>query len=520
MKLLEQLVQTEASRIVGWTLAHSLWEGALAAALLAMALPFLRTSRARYAATCLVLGSMALAVGLTLSRLIPSGSTAAGRTVAGLLLPPIPDVTGTISTTGIRGVEGLLAWLAPLWAVGVALFHLRLLASWMAASRITRRGVCAAPAVWEKKVADLCLRLRVSKPVVLLESAIAESPVVIGHIRPVILMPVGLLAGMTPNQIEMILAHELAHVKRHDYLINVLQTFVEGLLFYHPAVWWISGVMRREREHCCDDVALEVSGDAYAYASTLAALERTRWAATQTAMAAAGGSVTERVRRLIKPEINSSGGWSSMVVLAVLGACGVLAAAQLKTVAPAPGITRPAIALAPQQAAAEASPYEKWLNNDVVYIVNKVERYAFGNLKTNEEREKFIEQFWQWRDPTPDTPHNEYKEEHYRRIAYVNARFGADVEGWRTDRGRIYIVYGPPDEIESHPSGGRYRRPANEGGGEVETVPFERWRYNYLEGVGTQVIIEFVDAKRDGRYRQTVDPVQKVVTMPESKPRP
>jgi GWxTD domain-containing protein len=157
------------------------------------------------------------------------------------------------------------------------------------------------------------------------------------------------------------------------------------------------------------------------------------------------------------------------------------------------------------------SPYRKWLEEDVVYIITDEERRAFKNLQTDEEREQFIEQFWLRRDPTPDTVENEYKEEHYRRIAYANERFASGIPGWKTDRGRIYITFGPPDEIESHPSGGTYERPWEEGGGTTSTYPFEKWRYRYLEGVGmqTDIVIEFVDKSMTGEYRMTMDPSEK-----------
>ncbi len=157
------------------------------------------------------------------------------------------------------------------------------------------------------------------------------------------------------------------------------------------------------------------------------------------------------------------------------------------------------------------TPYRKWLEEDVVYIITDEERRAFKNLQTDEEREQFIEQFWLRRDPTPDTMENEYKEEHYRRIAYANERFASGIPGWKTDRGRIYITFGPPDEIESRPSGGTYERPWEEGGGTTAVYPFEKWRYRYLEGVGmqTDIVIEFVDKSMTGEYRMTMDPSEK-----------
>jgi GWxTD domain-containing protein len=155
------------------------------------------------------------------------------------------------------------------------------------------------------------------------------------------------------------------------------------------------------------------------------------------------------------------------------------------------------------------TPYRKWLNEDVVFIITDEERKAFKNLSTDEERENFIEQFWLRRDPTPDTEENEFKEEHYRRIAYANEHYASGIPGWKTDRGRIYIVYGPPDEIESHPSGGSYQRPIEEGGGETSTYPFEDWRYRYIEGIGNNVMIEFVDTTMSGEYHMTMDPSEK-----------
>ncbi len=156
-----------------------------------------------------------------------------------------------------------------------------------------------------------------------------------------------------------------------------------------------------------------------------------------------------------------------------------------------------------------ATPYKKWLDEEVAYIITDEERTAFLRLTNNEEREQFIEQFWLRRDPTPDTVENEFKEEHYRRIAYANERFASGIPGWRTDRGRIYIIWGPADETESHPSGGSYDRPPEEGGGTTSTYPFEKWRYRYLEGIGNDVILEFVDPTGTGEYHLTMDPSEK-----------
>ena len=156
-----------------------------------------------------------------------------------------------------------------------------------------------------------------------------------------------------------------------------------------------------------------------------------------------------------------------------------------------------------------AGPFKKWMKVDVRYIITGDEKKAFVQLSTDEERENFLEGFWLRRDPTPDTMENEYKEEHYRRIAYANERYQSGWPGWQTDRGRIYITFGPPDEIESHPSGGSYQRPYLEGGGFTSTYPFEIWRYRWIEGVGQEVLIEFVDPTMTGEYRMTMDPSDK-----------
>jgi GWxTD domain-containing protein len=153
--------------------------------------------------------------------------------------------------------------------------------------------------------------------------------------------------------------------------------------------------------------------------------------------------------------------------------------------------------------------YKKWIDEDVVWIISDEERQAFKQLSNDEERDNFIEAFWQRRDPTPDTEENEYKEEHYQRIAYANEHFAAGIPGWKSDRGRMYIMYGKPDEIESHPSGGTYERPMEEGGGETSTFPFEDWRYRYIEGIGQEIIIEFVDTCQCGDYHMTMDRSEK-----------
>ncbi len=157
--------------------------------------------------------------------------------------------------------------------------------------------------------------------------------------------------------------------------------------------------------------------------------------------------------------------------------------------------------------------YKKWLQEDVTYIISEEEKKVFKDLQTDEEKENFIEQFWVRRDPDPRTSENEFKEEHYRRIAHANERFASGIPGWKTDRGRIYITFGPPAEVDSHPSGGSYNREPHEGGGDTSTFPFEKWRYRHIDGIGDDIEIEFVDKSMSGEYRMAMSPDEKDALM-------
>jgi len=155
------------------------------------------------------------------------------------------------------------------------------------------------------------------------------------------------------------------------------------------------------------------------------------------------------------------------------------------------------------------STYRDWLEEDVVYIITPEERAAFLQLSTNEERESFIEEFWRRRNPDPESPENSFKEEHYRRIAYANEHFASGFPGWKTDRGRMYIIWGPPDEVDSHPGGGTYQRTPEEGGGVTTAYPYEDWRYHHMEGVGEEITLEFVDPNLSSEFHLTMDPCEK-----------
>ena len=252
MNLLQNWVETPGGTALVWTLIHSLWEGALVALLLAAALSVLRGSRARYAAACIALLVLLAGFGLTFANLLArQESLSAATRVGPLRFAPLDADAGDLSTIRSAGrLAEYLPWIAPFWIAGVLTFHLRGLMGWLGARRLRRTGVCCAPAAWQQMLERLAARLRILRPVALWESCLADVPLVIGFLRPVILIPVGMLAGLPAAQVEALLLHELAHIRRHDYLVNLLQVFVEGLVFYHPAVWWMSSVIRAEREHC------------------------------------------------------------------------------------------------------------------------------------------------------------------------------------------------------------------------------------------------------------------------------
>jgi GWxTD domain-containing protein len=343
------------------------------------------------------------------------------RALSGHLSP----VSGAAEHWG-PSLAAIAPWLGPFWITGVCLFCLWYLASWASVERMRRRGVCCARDHWQRELTRLSAELRVSRPVLLLESCLAEVPVVLGHFRPLILLPIGVLAGLPPAQMEAVLVHELAHIRRHDYLMNLLQRFAEGLLFYHPAVWWFSGVMRNEQEKCCDDVVVSVTGQAHEYALALVALEQSRFRGRQTAIAVTGGNLMKRIHRLLYPKPPSAP-WSSLLAVAVFlsTTCASFAAWQSE---PSKQSTSQA------KTGSTATSYSKWLNEDVVYIIDDGERAAFQKLTTDQERDHFIEQFWERRNPAPGSSPNKFKEEHYHRLAYANQHFrtASGTPGWQT----------------------------------------------------------------------------------------
>src|SRR5215510_8361274 len=308
--------------VLGWTLIHFTWQGTLVALSLAGVLRMLRGSstNTRYAAACVALLLMSSLPLFTISiiSLSMSGKTASGpppQFVAQTSSQPQPveiEPAIVLTQTDIASasprpwlsfrpapVTPLLPWMIMLWLSGVVFFSLRLAGGWFYTQRLKSYGTRPLEEGWEQTLRRLCDRLRAPCPARILESALVKVPMVIGWLRPVILLPASALTGLTSQQMEAIIAHELAHIRRHDYLINLLQSVVETLLFYHPAVWWVSRRIRQEREHCCDDLAVAVCGDALTYARALLEMEKLRAAGPQLAMAANGGLLMNRIRRLV-----------------------------------------------------------------------------------------------------------------------------------------------------------------------------------------------------------------------------
>ena len=319
-----------ATHALGWALVHFLWQGAALAILLGVALALIRptAARTRYTLAMVTLAAMCiLPIATTLRLYDPAVSTATKTFVApepssdltaspsptprGATVKSLPLIasatqpnSGSARLTLLRDrLEPVLPWLVVVWVVGVLILSVRLAYGWMGAHRLRTHGTRAVPEALQQVLARLAAQLRLNRPVRLLESLLIEVPAVVGWLRPVVLVPASALTGLTPQQLEVLLAHELAHVRRYDYLVNIVQCVIETLLFYHPAVWWVSRRVREEREHCCDDLAVAVCGDPHLYATALVGMERIRSTTPRLALAAtgAGGSLLTRVRRLILP---------------------------------------------------------------------------------------------------------------------------------------------------------------------------------------------------------------------------
>ncbi|MGA2574760.1 MAG: TonB family protein [Bryobacteraceae bacterium] len=296
---------TAMTQAISTALLDFVWQGLLAAFLLWAALFALksRSARARYLASCVALAVMAVLPVVTacLVYTAPAATQAsAGLTgaVPETMRAAMPGPAGSGYDWVATRVNRLAPWALPLWSLGVLLFSLRLVWAGRQISALRRQAKPAEAAVLAI-VGDLQERMKLARSVRVLVSAVADCPSVVGWIKPVVLVPAATVLGLTPQQLEAVLSHELAHILRHDYLVNMLQTVVETLLFYHPAVWWASARIRQERELCCDDMAVDASGDAICYARALTRLERLRAATPRLALSSAGGPLSYRIRRLV-----------------------------------------------------------------------------------------------------------------------------------------------------------------------------------------------------------------------------
>lgn len=282
---------------LAWALVHFVWQGAAIALVAGLVCAILRRARpnARYVVLCGALTLMLLAPLITF--VMVSSQRSISTIVPGAVsLAPVASVDRPAPTPSQR--FDWLPLLVAIWLSGVTILSLRSLGAWAQVQRLKRWKTSPAAMSLKEAASRLSARLDVRRPVRIVSSAIAEVPAVVGWLRPVVLLPVSVLTSLTPEQVELLLAHELAHVRRHDYLVNLLQTAVENVLFYHPAVWWVGGQIRAEREHCCDDLAVHACGDVVGYANTLAALEHLRAERPALVVAANGGSLLARIQRL------------------------------------------------------------------------------------------------------------------------------------------------------------------------------------------------------------------------------
>jgi len=363
MIAIDALLGSPLAQAIGWALVHLVWQGAVVAGLLAAALALLqrRSAQARYAVSC---AALLLLLGLAAATAVRNYDAASDAPAAPAQIAAVFDSAAPQSPASPTVIEWTRAHLPKIvlfWIVGVAALSFRLAGGWLRAQRLARRSATPAAPEWQRAVARLSDSLGLRRGVALLHSAAVEVPTVLGWLRPMILLPMT-LSGLSPEQIEMILAHELAHVRRHDFLVNLMQSVVETLLFYHPAVWWISARIRIEREHCCDDAAILIGGNALQYARALTRLEELRGDPTQLALAANGGSLLARIRRVAGMGGEGPSRWVAgaalLTVVAVLLAAPLLARDQAPTPpAPPPAPKAPAaVAATPAPPAAPAPP--------------------------------------------------------------------------------------------------------------------------------------------------------------------
>lgn len=302
MNALEALWEQPVTQALGVALARFVWQGAAIALGVGALLSCMgrRPARERYALACLGLLVMAVLPLASFGSMLAgaaSGVSSASAAMGDGALTWSPE--STLASWAVARLETLRPWLMSAWMCGVLLLSLRTVFAWRQALALARDGTRQPGGTVMMALVRMTERTRMSRPVRLLESVNIEVPTVVGLWRPLILVPTSALTGLSASQLEAILAHELAHIRRHDYLVNLLQALVETVLFYHPAVWWLSSRIREEREHCADDMAVESCGDALLYSRALATLEQLRARIPAPAVAATGGALLQRIQRLL-----------------------------------------------------------------------------------------------------------------------------------------------------------------------------------------------------------------------------
>ena len=366
------MTNPETVRILGWCLLHFVWQGAVLALVLCALLARLRSPSARYASAVCALTAMMIAPFLTFALLHQSPESIRHASVGGIAqirngleavqaMVTAPEARATSTVAPAAASVDWMSYAVIAWLAGVYMFTLRTLGAWMLLIRMRRQRAESIAGDLLQTCLALQRRLGVSRAVRFVCSKAAESPAVLGWWRPVVVLPLSALAGLSPWQIEAIIAHELAHIKRWDGLVNIFQVATETLLFYHPAVWWVNRVIRNEREHCCDDVAVSACGNAPGYARALALLEETR-STSVWAMAANGGVLTSRIGRLLGIKTTartiSTGGLAFIGGLCVAGILmtGTASTQDTRYLLPPTPPDPPAVPAAPPAMAAPAAP--------------------------------------------------------------------------------------------------------------------------------------------------------------------
>jgi beta-lactamase regulating signal transducer with metallopeptidase domain len=377
MNLITQLFSERFTHALGWTLLHALWQGTLAALLVALLMVLLHRSSStiRYfvALTALFTTFCMTVVTFLVLHHRDAPATQAVRTVVNPVMVTPPSAYSPadpihklmprpVAPTFVRYFNQHLPSIVVVWLLGITVLALRLLGGLAYVQRLRHYQAQPLSPVWQQRLRELSRQIRVSRPVRLAESSLVKVPLVIGYFKPLILLPIGTITGMPAIQMEAILAHELAHIRRNDYLVNLFQSAMEILFFYHPAIWWLSGCVREEREHCCDDTAIATCGDSLIYAKALANLEALHLQAPVLAMALTGrsGSLLNRIERFMKqPRRNpsfSEGMVASLVLLAGLLAVTVSAKAGFHFNAPTTAATVPIKAARVERATVTVPP--------------------------------------------------------------------------------------------------------------------------------------------------------------------